>query len=169
MSSDVYEFTAELTRYSFERFSYTVLWIPQDITEQADPTHPSRRRIVAELKGKLRRCALIPGGEGSYYMLFSKQLQKEMKVSLGSEVNVRFWLDDPNRIDIPTELESALEANERAMKEWQKLTPGKRRGLCHMVGSAKRSETRQRRAKQAIESLLPLKLNRPDKNPLPEA
>ncbi len=53
---------------------------------------------------------------------------------------------EPNAIDVCDEFLIALEQDPDAMERWEELTPGKQRSLAHHVSSAKREETRIKRA-----------------------
>ncbi|MEM0960990.1 MAG: YdeI/OmpD-associated family protein [Bacteroidota bacterium] len=53
---------------------------------------------------------------------------------------------DPDRVDLPDELQAALDLDPVASAAWRALTPGRQRTLAYGVGRAKRPETRVRRA-----------------------
>ncbi len=71
----------------------------------------------------------------------------------GDSLVVQFCVDASDKVDIPVELERALWANAVASKTWNLLTPGKKRGYCYRISSAKRSETRQKRVEELIDLL----------------
>ena len=51
---------------------------------------------------------------------------------------------------LPTELNALLQRNSTAKRNWEKLTPSKKRALREHIVAAKRSDTRARRAKRAL-------------------
>ncbi|MHC4955878.1 MAG: YdeI/OmpD-associated family protein [Planctomycetota bacterium] len=54
---------------------------------------------------------------------------------------------------MPAELESALGRSAPARRAYESLTPGRQRQWQRWVGEAKRADTRERRAKKAVEQL----------------
>ena len=63
-------------------------------------------------------------------------------------------VDPPDAVQIPEELQAALESDPRAQAEWARLTPGRRRTLAYSVERGKRPETRRRRAGAVVDELL---------------
>ncbi len=59
----------------------------------------------------------------------------------------------PTDVAMPDELQTALASDAAARKAFEALTPSKRRNLALWIGSAKKQETRGRRAAQAVEML----------------
>lgn len=80
-------------------------------------------------------------------------MPKLLGVSFGDPVRVSFDVADPNAVHVPTELRYTLDANDAARDAWDQWTPGKRRGHCHRVNSAKLPETLERRVEEVIELL----------------
>lgn len=75
-------------------------------------------------------------------MKVSKALQKKAKVIAQQPFQISMWLDDPERIDLPKELEAALDQEPSAKLVWQALSVGKKWGICYWVGNASSVETR---------------------------
>ena len=90
---------------------------------------------------------------GRWYLLVSKKAMKAAGVSLGDDVEVRFRIADQEAVDVPHDLERALEADAVALARWYALTPGKKRGLAFRVAQAKRPETRAKRTAEVLEAL----------------
>ncbi|MGF1571968.1 MAG: YdeI/OmpD-associated family protein [Sumerlaeia bacterium] len=152
-----FKFTGKVTRILFDDYGYTVIFVPEDVYAQAANGYGSARiRAVATIKGETFKCALQPSGANQHYILLSKKRLKQLGINLGEELNVLFTTEDPTTVDLPFELEEALNADARAKAEWEKLTPGKRRGLAYQIASAKLSSTRQKRVHDLIDSLYPL-------------
>lgn len=153
MSDYPHNFDAKIVKYDFGKMYYSVVYAPQKVLSQIDFTKSKRLRIDGEINGIRIDAALIPA-KGKWYIMVSKKLQKLLRVSLGDTVSVSFDIADQNAITIPPELLFALEANDAAHEVWDSWTPGKRRGVCHRVASAKMPETRERRVGEAIDILL---------------
>ena len=86
--------------------------------------------------------------------MLSKKKMKAGGFDVGEWVHVRFRVADQDAVDVPEMLRLALEKNPYAMETWEKLSPGKRRGLAHRVASAKRTPTQTRRVADVIEMLV---------------
>lgn len=74
-------------------------------------------------------------------------------VCLGDMLDMRFVIDDQDRVDVPAALEDALNARPELRAIWERTTPGKRRGLAHRVAQAKTSGTVLRRIQEVIDIL----------------
>ncbi|PUA79899.1 hypothetical protein C7S10_17065 [Nocardioides currus] len=73
----------------------------------------------------------------------------------GDEVEVRLEVDDaPRTVEVPTELQSLLDADEGAAAAWQALSPSKQKAHVLSVADAKTDETRQRRLDKVVAALL---------------
>lgn len=153
----VYRFQSTVTRRSFPGFTYSVVPLPDAVAGQILALGNSRPRAIAQLNGHEFRCGLIPGGEGTLHIMLSKALQKLTNASPGLRVAVEFVLDDPDAVEMPPELTAALDADPEALALWEALTPGKRRGLAYRVASAKTTATREKRCREVLDSLKPLR------------
>lgn len=78
---------------------------------------------------------------------FGKGFLRECGLAWGAtaHLDVRS-VADPNAVTLPEELVVALAEDAEASARFETFTPGKRRSLAHYVTSAKRTETRERRA-----------------------
>ncbi|QEG40805.1 YdeI/OmpD-associated family protein [Roseimaritima ulvae] len=152
MSDYPYNFDAEIVKYDFGKMYYSVVYAPKDVISQIDFTKSKRLRIDGEINGVRIEAALMPT-KGKWYIMVSKKLQKFLGRTLGDTVSVRFDIANQDAITVPMELQFALEANDAARAVWDSWTPGKRRGFCHRVDSAKMPETRERRVEEVLERL----------------
>ncbi|MEM6690391.1 MAG: YdeI/OmpD-associated family protein, partial [Planctomycetota bacterium] len=112
-----------------------------------------RLRIDGVVGGQPFHGAFQPTGEGRYYLIVSKKFRKAVGLEIGDRTEVSFSIADQNAVDVPRELQFALEADEALNQIWIHLTPGRRRGLAYRVASAKRSETRENRVDEVLETL----------------
>jgi hypothetical protein len=109
-----------------------------------------------ELNGKEYRQALVPHGDGSHYVILSRAKRKTCGVTLGEKIALTVRNDpNPDTLDIPEELQAVFELEPLAHERFEKkLTLGTKRGICHWVGSARREETRTKRALDMMNRLL---------------
>ena len=75
---------------------------------------------------------------------------KIASVQFGDRIEVSFKIADPDFVDVPQEIHMMLRADEKFQKAWENLTPGKKRGFCHKVATAKMDETKERRVEQIV-------------------
>ncbi|MEM7242864.1 MAG: YdeI/OmpD-associated family protein [Pseudomonadota bacterium] len=141
-----YRFEAEITAHNVgsDKYDYTVIWVPDEIVKCLPFDQSPRLRIIAEIDTAPLKAALMPV-RGSYYILLSKKLLKTLKKLRGDTVLAAFRLDDPNAVDVPAYLETALSYDPDMKVLWDQQTPGKQRALAHMVATAKTDATREKR------------------------
>jgi hypothetical protein len=88
-----------------------------------------------------------------HYVMVSPALCKQLDVGLGDRVTLRFNIADSTSVELPAELREALAASAKRRRLWDALTPGRKRGLCHFVSSAKQAATRSKRIALLFEEL----------------
>lgn len=153
MSEDDYQFDSKVDTHDFGRMAYTVVYVPGDLIRQLPLKDNPRLRIDGTVAGVPFHGAFQPAGDGRYYLMLSKSFLKAARLRVDDVVNVVFRIADQNAVNVPRELEFALNANDRARRIWDSISAGKKRGFAHRVSSAKRSETRENRVDEVIESL----------------
>ena len=89
--------------------------------------------------------------DGSRFFMVSAQLRREAKIGSGDAVKVRFWIVDPDEVDVPEELQAVLDQDREAMKTWKSFTPAWQRGLAHYVNAVKNIDSRIKRAIEIME------------------
>ncbi|MEO0530478.1 MAG: YdeI/OmpD-associated family protein [Planctomycetota bacterium] len=153
MPTDRYEFEAEIVPRSFDKYDYSVVFLPAEV--QAVVPFPGGRplRVDAEVGGVPLGAALMPH-DGRRYLLLSKKFLKRLRAAIGDRVFVTFTIADQDAVDVPEELRKALEANTDASKAWDAATAGRQRGLAYRVASAKRPETRRKRVEEVLAELV---------------
>jgi hypothetical protein len=148
------------------RYHFRVLFCgPELATVLPFKQHP-RLRIDGEFEGIPVQLAWQPSRRGPHYVMVNPGLCKQAGVEVGDEVSLRFNLADPNLVALPEALEQALREAGESLALWEALTPGKRRGLAHLIESAKGQATRTRRAAEALDILrtgAPLGKRKPQK------
>lgn len=112
------------------------------------------RRVVAVIEEKPFRRALVGRADGSSMLVVGAPLLREIGARSGDVVEVRLWSDpDPDRVDICEEFLAVLEQDPEASARFEAMTPGMQRSLALYVNSAKREETRIRRALELARKL----------------
>ena len=115
---------------------------------------PSKRFVCTLNKQETIYCAIMPNGNGQYFIMVSKQLAKKLRISLGDKVQVSLLEDtSPYGMPMPEEFSQALELDEDGSLFFHKLTIGKQRSLIHLVRVPKSSEIRIRKSLVILEYL----------------
>lgn len=157
MSYFPHEFTGEISLHGVGKsrvITYKVLFLPTHFEDDLPfDTYP-RLRVEGEIADVPVRGAWIPSGDGRRYFIVSPEIKANSGMDVGDIVEMRFRIDDQDRVDVPRALELALASNAMAQDNWDKLTPGKKRMFSHHVGSAKTEPTEQRRIDEAIAAIL---------------
>ncbi|GIV30794.1 MAG: hypothetical protein KatS3mg029_0145 [Saprospiraceae bacterium] len=117
------------------------------------------RRVVCTLDGKVRfQCALMPAGADRWFINVNQGIRRKLGVEAGQRLQVTVEPDDsPYGLPMPEELKELLVQDAEGNRLFHNLTPGRQRNLLYIVGSARRSETRLRRAIVCIEHLKQMK------------
>ncbi|MEQ8425374.1 MAG: YdeI/OmpD-associated family protein [Cyclobacteriaceae bacterium] len=127
----------------------TIIVVPDDIIEAL----PIKGRI--RTKGTFNKTpfalAIQFMKDGTRYFSISASLRREAKIGSGDPVKVSFWLVDPDKVEVPEELQAVLDQDEAANKVWKTFTPGLQRGLIHYISSVKNVDSRIKRAIQIME------------------
>lgn len=95
------------------------------------------------------------GKMGDKFMIsLSAENRKNANVKGGDTLTVNVELDlAPRTVEVPTELQKALDKSKTAKANFEKLAPSKKKAMVLAIAEAKTEETRSRRIEKAIESL----------------
>ncbi len=144
-TSRVHEFIAPLLKSDTGFLKQHYAPVPAEIADAIIET--GSRRVIVQLKGKTIRRAVQNNKDGMYFIFFGIALLKELGIVPGDELVLTVEPDpDPDYVELGEEFEEVLAMDEDAAARFFSFTPGKRRGLAHHVNSAKREETRIKRA-----------------------
>lgn len=112
-----------------------------------------RAAVRVTIDGKTARLRLaVMGGENCIGM--SKAVRADLGVEIGDAIGAHIALDEqPRAVEVPEELAVALRADEQARAAYDALAYTHRKEYAVWVAEAKKPETRQRRATQAVEML----------------
>ena len=121
-------------------------------------------RILGTYNGVKVDRALLPHGDGTHYLLISLELAKKCKLRLGEKVKVEFIKHpNPTEIEVPEELEAALDLEVDAWEKYSKLNPGQQRNIVYWINSGKRPETREKRALEMMNRIVTGVISKPAK------
>jgi len=109
--------------------------------------------VVVTINNYTYRSAV--GKMGNKYMIsLSAENRKNSNVKGGDTVEITVELDTaPRTIDIPTDLQKALDKNKTAKANFEILAPSKKKAIVLSLTDAKTEETRNKRLEKIIESL----------------
>lgn len=135
------------------KFRYFILRLTAEMAARLPFDREPRLRASGEINDMPFQGAWVPGGNQLPYLHLSTDFVTALGVRVGDPLEVRFRLEPSDYVDICVELAEALAADPDANDLWQSLTPGRRRGLAHAVGTAKREETRRKRTAKLMADL----------------
>lgn len=146
------EFTSTLQNFNSALWGYHLV-VPDEISKKL--LEDGGTRVVCTLDGREEfQCALMPKGDGSYFININKKLREKLKLQIGTTVHVSLRRDDSEYgLPMPEELAELLALDEEGNELFHALTPGKQRTLLYIAGSPKTSETRIKKAVVVIEHL----------------
>jgi len=125
--------------------------VPEDVARALEGVE----RLVGSLDGRRFRRVLHERPDGSPCLKLGVSWLRDAGLNEGDLLEVELAPDpDPDRVELPEELERALDDDPEAAFAWRELTPGKQRTLAYGVARAKRPETRMRRARALAASLV---------------
>jgi hypothetical protein len=148
----VHEFEATVVHHFVGTLRYTVVYLPPEIAAELPLAQHPRLRISGEV-GEVPFDGAWQPANGRWYLMLGKRLLKEAGLSVGDRTEVRFRVEDQDSVDVPADLQRAIDADPLAASAWAKLSPGKQRAWSHRVGSAKTGATRLRRTTEVVDKL----------------
>lgn len=151
MSVHPYSFDGVICSRGDERYNHACVYLPDDLARELLRGR-SRLRVRGEVN-ELPFAGAWQPSNGRYYLLLSRTMCRAGGFGVGDRIDVRCRIDDPDAVTVPAELERALVVNPEAMNAWQALTPGRRRGLAHLVASAKTAGTVAKRVDAVVDGL----------------
>ena len=149
-----FRFSSPIELLDFGKMAYAVVYLPESITNRLPSGIQGRIRVDGVLDNFVFNGALQPASGGERYILLSKRVLRSIGREVGDTIAVAFSIADPNAVQVPIELQHALQANELAGRVWQALTSGKRRGYAHRVSIAKKASTKAKRIEELMDELL---------------
>ena len=145
MSKNKTTFQADLFNfYESELWGYHIK-VPAKL---AAPFIEKNRRILLQVNDLAAySCALMPDGNGHYFININKERRKQLGLQLGDTVTATIQNDESKYgMPMPEVMEILLLEDEEANKYFHQLTPGKQRSLLHIIGKPKTEATRLKKA-----------------------
>lgn len=104
-------------------------------------------RVEGTMNGVTIDRGLLPDGDGGHYIVLSGDLRKAARLKLGYEAQFELHLHHyPDDVAVPEELLQVFEQDPASAAAFERFTPGFRRSILSWITSAKRDETRIKRA-----------------------
>ena len=130
----------------------TGIEVPATILEQLGGG--KKPQVVVTLNNYVYRSAVAKMAD-KFLISLSAENRKNAGLKGGDEVEVTLILDTaPRTVEVPEELQKALDENKTAKEAFEKLAPSKKKAMVISISEAKSEETKVRRIEKAIESLL---------------
>lgn len=105
------------------------------------------RRVILTVNGIEENRAIHTSKETPFFFIIGLPILRRMGIKLGDMVLAKVCSDpEPDKIDLPSELEEALAMDHGASVRFNKMTPGMQRSIVSYVTSVKRPDSRVRRA-----------------------
>lgn len=134
-------FEAELNAFDNSKLWYFYIMIPDAVSTKLIK---KSRRVIATINNSITfPCALMHDGNGQYFININKEYRKKLNVVKGSKLMVSLVEDTSEYgMPVPEEMQELLIQDEEGKAVFEKLTPGKKRTLLHLVGKVKSSDIR---------------------------
>ena len=130
--------------------SIHVIPVPPEIAAKIG----NAKRVLLKLGNQEHRRALQGVKSGSPFIMVGLQILKPLGLRYGSPVTASIAADpEPDALHLAEELTEALSQDPDAHARWDTFTPGKKRSINHYIESAKRPETRAKRAVEMTEKI----------------
>jgi hypothetical protein len=132
--------------------AWTFLEIPPEVSASFGVR--GRIAVAGTVNGFAFRNFLMPTGDGTHQMMFSKELQAGAKAKAGERVAVVMEVDSaPRTVSVPADLKAALAAKGKLRQVFDELAYTHRKDFVNWIVAAKRPETRAARIAKALDML----------------
>lgn len=128
-------FTTTLQNFDSNLWGFH-LPVPTGIAEEF--IEGNDRRVVCNINNRMQiHGALMPYSEG-YFLLLNKDLVKKLQLSIGANVQLQLEKDRSEfGMPMPESFHALLDQDDEGNQYFEKLTPGRKRSLIHVVGKVK--------------------------------
>ena len=110
--------------------------------------------ITVSINGHSYRSSVAPY-RGEYLIALSAENRAAAGVSAGDAITVTIEVDrEPRTVDVPADLQTALDAKPGAAEAWARLSYSNQRAHADSIVPAKTPETRARRVEAVVAKLL---------------
>ena len=130
---------------------FTILPLPDEVATELKSQ--GAKRVEIELSDHPYNCALTKAPVIDQTFVYTgKRILAETGIEPGEEIFVRVRKADADMVEVPSDVQAAI-LQHGVIETWDKITPGRKRGMLHQVTSAKRPDTRAKRIEKLIASL----------------
>ena len=144
---DVVKFSTTM----FQMGTNTGIEVPAEVVAALDAG--KRPPVVVNVNGYEYRSTVAPMG-GKYLLPFSADRRQESGIQGGDAIDVELTLDTaPRTVDVPDDLQFALNSSATAAAAWDKLSYTHRKEHVRSVLDAKKAEARTRRISAVVARL----------------
>ena len=149
---EVKKFRAVLSRFDSDLWGHHFM-VPMTIS--AEIIAAEHKRLICRINNRIEfQCALMPEGDGRYFINLNQSRCKELKIKVGDELDIQLSPDDsPYGLPMPEEFKAVLDSDPEGDVLFHALTPGKQRNLLYIAGQPKSSDIRIRKSLIMIEHL----------------
>jgi hypothetical protein len=151
-----YRFEGPLARHGVGRAKvvwYTVLFLPDELAAELPFDQHPRLRVEGEIADVPVQGAWMPTGDGRRYFMVSPAVLKAARPEPGQLLEMRFRIDDQERVDVPEALAAALARDGEAAAAWDALTPASAAASRTWSRRPKTPPTQARKVAEVIEAL----------------
>lgn len=152
MNYFTHAFEAEISLHGVGKsrvITYKVLFLPPHLVQDLPFDQFPRLRVEGEIADVPVRGAWMPVGDDRRYFIVSPDVKKNTGLDVGDLVEMRFRIDDQDYVDVPSSLQSAIDADQKTRMRWDALSAGKKRMFAFHVLSAKSAATEAKRVSEA--------------------
>jgi hypothetical protein len=147
-----YAIAVRFSTTMFQDGNNTGIEVPAEMVEALGGG--KRAAVVVTVNGFEYRSTVASMG-GRFLLPFSAARREESGISGGDAIDVELTLDTaPRVVEVPDDLQAALDASPAAAAAWEKLSYSNRKGHVDGVLSARAAETRARRIAAIVTKLV---------------
>ena len=147
------KFRSAIEKYEDSNVWGTIMMVPEEVSSHF--LKANNRRTITTLDGKVKiHAALMPRGDGRYYITVNRENFKKLALPVGQEFDVEMIADESEfGMPVPSELTEAFDLFPEGKAFFDSFTKGKQRSLIYIVAKPKTSETRIKKAVMIMEYL----------------
>ncbi len=153
MTEPTVEFKTQLERKPSSLSWNFTIDVPIEIANQF--VEKDNRRVICTLNEACEfHAALMPNGNGGFFITINSEIRKKLKLGETAELHVQLKKDKSKYgIHLPEEMEELLLVDEEGSTFFHRLTAGKQRTLLHIIGKPKSSAIRLKKAVVVLDYL----------------
>ncbi|WP_337043501.1 YdeI/OmpD-associated family protein [Emticicia sp. 17c] len=136
-----------------EKTGWTYIVIPAQLAHELKPNTRTSFRVKGKLDDfAIAQVALLPAGEGDFFMPINAKMRKGIRKKEGTVLIVSLELDE-SIFKISEDLLVCLEDEPKALEKFNKLSPSHQKYFSKWIEDAKTIETKSKRIAQAVQGL----------------